>query len=224
MKNKLFLFLLILVITGSACKKDSEKAPSATITGQVVFNKQKLGLRSNGVQLELWQRGFELFSKIPVYVDQDGTFSAKVFNGNYKLTLLKGNGPWVDKTDTIDISVNGSADVEVNVDPYFLVNNATFTRNGSTINASFNVQSVNTSKPLELVRMYVGQTIITDQNNNAGTATKQAAVVDITQPVAMSVNVPGSLAAKDYVFVRVAVKTKDVGELVYSEPVKISLK
>lgn len=224
MKNKIFLFLLILVVTGAACKKDNVKAPTSTITGQVVFNKQKLGLRSNGVQLELWQRGFELFSKIPVYVDQDGTFSAKVFNGDYKLTLLRGNGPWADKTDTINVSVNGSADVEVNVDPYFLLNNAAFTRNASTINATFNLQRINTSKDLELVRIYIGQTIITDQNNNAGTATKLAAAVDITQPVALSINVPGSLAAKDYVFVRVAVKTRDVGELLYSEPVKVSLK
>ena len=225
MKSKLLFSTLILIIVLAGCKKDNLKEPTSTISGQIVFNKQPISVRSNGVQIELWQHGFQLFSKIPVYIDQDGTFSAKVFDGNYKLTLLRGNGPWADKTDTIDVAVNGSAVVDVSVEPYFVIGSETFQKSGTNINASLNLQRVNTSKALELVRIYVGQTNITDQNNNAGTAQQAAAVItDLSQPVTLSVPIPASLATKDYVFVRVGVKTVGVAELLYSKPQMVMLK
>jgi len=217
--------MLIPAILLAGCKKDNLKAPASTITGTIVFNKQALGLRSNGVQLELWQHGFQLFSKIPVYIQQDGTFSATVFDGNYKLTLLKGNGPWADKADSIDVNVNGSAQVELSVDPYFIIGSESFQKSGTNITSSFNLQRVNTSKALELVRIYIGPTNITDQNNNSGTAQKAASVItDLSQPVTLSIPIPASLAAKDYVFVRVGVKAVGVAELLYSKPQQIMLK
>jgi hypothetical protein len=225
MKYKLSFIIGIVVVLLAACKKDNFDPPESWITGKVVYNNLPLGVRSNGVQLELWQRGFANFSKIPVYVAQDGTFSANVFDGDYKLTRLKGNGPWADNTDTIDVSVRGSAVVDVPVDPFFIIRNETFSRTGTTINTSFNLQRVNTSRALEAVRLYIGATTIVDQNNNAANAQKAAsAVTDLTQPVTLSLNVPASLANRDYVFVRVGVKTSGVGEWLYSMPQKIALK
>src|SRR3954470_7127362 len=98
MKVKLFSsVVLLLVAVFLGCKKDNFKAPSSSITGKVVYQGQAVGLRSNGVQLEVWQHGYQLFSKIPVYLAQDGTFTVALFDGDYKVTLLKGNGPWADK-------------------------------------------------------------------------------------------------------------------------------
>src|SRR6266542_1412629 len=126
MKNKFSLIIFILVLTAfAACKKDDRNKPGATITGRVVYQGQPIGLRSNGVQLELWQNGYQLFTKIPVNINQDGTFSAAVFNGDYKLTRLKGNGPWADNTDTIAVQVTGTVSVDVPVDPYFIIKNET---------------------------------------------------------------------------------------------------
>jgi hypothetical protein len=225
MKSKLFYLLLIPASVLSSCKKDNKKAPDSTISGRVIYNNQPLGVRSNGVQLELWQYGYQLFSKIPVHVDQDGTFSAKVFDGNYKLTLLRGNGPWADNTDSINVVVSGHSNVDVPVDPFFIITDESFTRNGNTIDASFKLKQVNTSKALELVRIYIGQTLITDQNNNAANAQKlAAAITDLSQPVTLNATIPASLAGKDYVFVRVGVKTIGVGELLYSKPQQISIK
>lgn len=190
-----------------------------------MYDKQPLGVRSNGVQLELWQYGYQLFSKIPVYIDQDGTFSAKVFDGNYKLTILRGNGPWVDKMDSIDVKVSGAANVDVPVDPYFIIKNEKFERTGTMITATFNLQRVNTGKALELVRIYIGQTNITDQVNNATNVQKAAsAITDLNQPVTVSATIPASLSVKDYVFARVGVKAVGVAELLYSQPQIITLK
>ena len=209
----------------SSCEKDNYDAPASTLTGRVVYQDQPLGVRSDGVQLELWQSGYSLFTKIPVYVAQDGTFSASLFDGNYKLTRLRGNGPWADNTDTINIQVKGGTTVDVPVDPYFVIRNDNVQRSGNAINATFNIQRVNTTKDLEYVRLYVGQTMITDQVRNEGSSTKMPAdIADMSQPVTLSVNVPGSMASKEAVYARVGVKTVGVAELLYSQPVKINLK
>ena len=195
------------------------------IKGRVVYNNQPVGVRSNAVQLELWQSGYQLFSKVIVYVNQDGSFSAEMFDGTYKLTRLRGNGPWADNTDTINVTLNGTANVDVPVDPYFLVKSQTIARAGTTVNATVNLQRVNTTRALEAVRLYIGQTVITDLANSAGNIQVAAAAIpDITQPVTMSLAVPAALAAKDYVYARIGVKTIGVAELAYGEPVKIMLK
>lgn len=226
MKRNIFSIIgCAAVLLFSSCEKDNYDAPASTLTGRVVYQDQPLGVRSDGVQLELWQSGYSLFTKIPVYVAQDGTFSASLFDGNYKLTRLRGNGPWADNTDTINIQVKGGTTVDVPVDPYFVIRNDNVQRSGNAINATFNIQRVNTTKDLEYVRLYVGQTMITDQVRNEGSATKMRAdIADMSQPVTLSVNVPGSMASKEAVYARIGVKTVGVAELLYSQPVKINLK
>ena len=225
MKQKFSFTICVLVVFFLGCKKDNREAPKSWITGRVVYQNQPLGVRSNGVQLELWQPGYQIFSKLPVFVNQDGTFSANVFDGDYKLTRLRGNGPWADNTDTISISLRGTANVDVTVDPFFIIKNETFTRSGTNINTSFTLQRVNTSRTLEAVRLYVGSTIIVDQNNNAANAQKAAsAITDLTQPVTLSVAIPAALVDKGYAFVRVGVKTSGVAEWLYSLPQKINTK
>ena len=225
MKKKCLPFILILSIFLSYCKKDNLEPPSSTISGRIVYDKEPLGLRSNGVQLELWQNGYQLFSKIPVYVKQDGTFSASVFDGNYKLTLLKGNGPWADKVDTINVNVNGSVSVDVPVNPFFTIKNETFQKNGMEITATFNLKKIDDTKELEYARVYIGQTTITDQNINVANVTVPASsITDILKPITTSINIPASLSNKEYVFARVGVKTVGVAELLYSQPQLIQIK
>ncbi|RYY29657.1 MAG: DUF3823 domain-containing protein [Chitinophagaceae bacterium] len=217
MKNNIFYLLTILCTVVISCTKDNKDAPGATIKGTVKYGDVPVGVRSNGVQLELWQYGYQLFSKIPVHINQDGTFSAAVFDGKYKLTMLRGNGPWADKVDSMDVSVNGSTNIDVVVEPYFVIRNPAFQKIGNQVNATFTLQRINTTRPLELVRIYIGQTVITDQNNNAANAQKLAAAVpDLSQPVTLSATIPASLLNKKNVFVRIGVKAVGVGELFYS--------
>lgn len=225
--KRLFLssITILLVILLAGCEKDNFKEPTSVLKGRIVYQNEPLSLRSDGVQLELWQAGFQLYTKIPVFVAQDGTFSASLFDGEYKLTRLRGNGPWADNTDTINVSVKGNTVMDVPVDPYFVLRNPTFQKSGNNITGRVNLQRVNTSRNLEFVRIYVGQTMITDQVNNAGTATVTAsAITDLTQPVNLSVAIPASLATKDFVYARIGVKTLGVAELVYTQPQKIQLK
>ena len=225
--RKIFLatvgLAIFILVTG--CKKDNYDPPTSQLTGRVVFQGQPVGVRSNIIQLELWQSGFQLYTKIPVNVAQEGTFSAMLFDGDYKLTRLKGNGPWADNTDTINVQVRGATTVDVPVDAYFVVKGETFQKNGSNITTTFSLQRGNTSKNLEDVRLYLARTTIIDQNNQDAFVTKAAsAITDLTQPITLSVALPASLATKDYVFARVGVKIVGVSELAFSMPQKIALK
>lgn len=223
MKFHLIIAAVLLFITG--CKKDNKEPPSSTITGRIIYQGQPLSVRSGGVELELWQYGYQLRNKIPVYVKQDGSFSARVFNGSYKMTLLKGNGPWADMPDSIDVQVNGSVTADVTVDPYFIVHDVTYQRSGNNITATFRLQPVNTSRTLEAARLYIGQTTIVDQNNNMANASLPAnQIPDFGQPVTITAAIPAALQNKDYLFVRVGVKTNGVAELLYSLPMEMSNK
>src|SRR5688572_16723553 len=163
MKLKSILYIAAATFTVlMGCKKDNFDPPGSVLKGRVVYNGQVLGVRTptvnasggtttGGVQLELWQYGYQLFTKIPVYVNQDGTFSASLFDGNYKLVRL-GGAPWQNNTDSIDISLKGSLDIDVPVVPFFTISNATCTFNkaDSSITATFTVNNVVAGRTLEL--------------------------------------------------------------------------
>ncbi|MBE7175539.1 MAG: DUF3823 domain-containing protein [Mucilaginibacter polytrichastri] len=222
MKNLFYILLFSLVFF--ACKKDNYEPPKSQLTGRVVYNGQAIGVRSTGVQLELWQKGYALFTKIPVYVDQDGSYSSMLFDGDYKLVRLRGNGPWVDNTDSIDVKVNGNTQVDVPVVPHFTLANVSIQKSGDAVTATFTVQQANAASTLERVNLYLGTTTIIDNTRQDASAEKPAAEVVIGQPVTLSVPLPAALAGRDYVFARVGVKSGNSAESLFSAPLKIALK
>lgn len=221
MKKKTLLYLAIasaLVATG--CEFDNFEEPKSQLTGKVIYQDNPIGLRSNGVQLELWEHGHELFTKIPVFLDQEGNFSAMLFDGNYKMVLLRGNGPWVDNTDSIDVVVKGATTVNMPVTPYFVIENPSFERSGQTINATCNIKHVNTTRALENVTLFLGYTNIVDHGTFAE-RTEKTDVVDLSAPVTISVGIPNTLQGRNYIYARIGVRTVGTSEMIYSPVQKI---
>jgi hypothetical protein len=217
--------LLALMVGLSGCEKDNRTEPKSVLKGRIVHEGQAVGVRSNGVQLELWQRGYQLFTKIPVHVNQDGTFSASLFDGNYKLVRLRGNGPWIDNTDTIDVALRGTTEIDVPVVPYFVFKNDTYSKGEGKVSATFNLQQVNNTRTLERVNLYIGTTTIVDPNNNVGNAQEVAAkITDLSKPITLTVTIPANQAGRDYIYARIGVKTSGVGEMLFGLPQKIMLK
>ena len=110
-----------------SCGKDNYDAPSSTISGFVTHQGKPLQLKGTdqAIQLQLYQMGYELNEHIPVYVNQNGEFNVKTFDGNYKLITRDNNGPWENSRDTLDITLNGSqADLKLEVTPYFWINSS----------------------------------------------------------------------------------------------------
>src|SRR5688572_3222241 len=224
MKPYIYSLSAFLIMLLSGCEKDNLKEPKSTLTGRVIYQGQPVGVRSSGVQFELWQPGFQLFSKIPLNVAQDGSFSAVLADGDYKLVRTAGAGPWADNTDTINVNLNGSANVDVPVEPYFLIKNASFEKNGAAVKATFTIEINTSTKTLELAKLYIGPNLIVDQNNNSANVQTTAAAITLGQPVILNVNIPASIANDAYIFARVGVKTTGVAELLYTKPQKIQLK
>jgi len=74
------------------------------------------------------------------------------------------------------------------------------------------------------VKLYLGQTLIVDQNNSASTAEVLAAdITDLSQPITLTANIPAALASKGYLFARIGVKANGVAEYLYSQPEQIEL-
>jgi len=215
---------LFLLFAFTSCEKDNYQLPSATLTGQIVYNNQPVGIRSGGVQLELWQPGYALKTKIPVHVDQDGTFSASVFDGSYRLTYLAGNGPWVVTRDTLVVDVKGNTMVNFPVKPYFTVKNEAITAEAGKLLAAFNLEKIDDTRALQFAGLYIGTTAVLDNINNKQKVEVQAAsITSLTDPVKLSATLSAALASRDYVFARIGVKTSGVNELIFSPVVKIEL-
>lgn len=224
MKTKIYLSAILALFTMFyGCEKDNFDPPASMLTGKVVYQNQPVGVRSSAAQLELWQYGFKLRNKIAIYIDQDGTYSAALFNGDYKLVRLAG-APWENQTDTINVTVKGSTVVDVPVVPYFILNNVNIQKGTGIITATFIVQKVSTTKNLELVRLYLGKTMITDQNNNLVSTSVAATAITLGQTVTVTATIPAALASADYLYARVGVKASGIGELYYTAPQKIQLK
>ncbi|MEJ7767920.1 MAG: DUF3823 domain-containing protein, partial [Chitinophagaceae bacterium] len=220
----IYTLCAVSVFVFAGCEKDNLKQPESTLTGKVIYQGQPIGVRSLGVQFEIWQSGYQLFSKIPLNIAQDGTFSAVLFGGDYKLVRSVGAGPWADNTDTINVSLRGSTAVDIPVEPYSIIKNVSYERTGSSVKATFTIERNTTTRTLELARLYIGPNLILDQNNNAANVQVLASAITIGTPVSVTVNIPASIANDNFIFARVGVKTTGVAELLYTMPEKIQLR
>jgi hypothetical protein len=204
MKRKLYVFSVLLTVLLSACEKDNLKEPTSIISGNVTFQGLPIGVRSDRVQFEIWQRGFDFFTKIPLNIAQDGTFKATLHDGEYKLVRLPNAGPWANNTDTINVSLKGSAAVDIPVEPYFVIKNVNITSSGTNVVATFTVEKNGThSRTLEVMRLFVGCYYILDLGNNS--ASRDATGLVLGQPVTVTLAIPTPIATDDFIFARIGV-------------------
>ena len=222
MKNFAITLLAGLGLLAAGCAKDNITPPTSQLTGRITYQNQALNVRGSGnVQLELWQRGEYNRNKIQVFVAQDGTYSADLFDGDYKLTRLRDNGPWQNNTDSISVTVKGNTVVDVPVQPYFTIGTATIAKVGTNVTASFPVTKIGT-RDIEAATLFLSYRQFVDVSNQFATTSKYTAdLTNLSQPVSLSVAIPASV--KGTVYARVGVKTQGVGELIYSPVQQITL-
>jgi hypothetical protein len=221
-------FLMTLTATAglflAGCEYDNFDAPESKLSGSVVYDGKAIGVRNNGPRLELWQDGYPLKSAITVYINQDGTFSASLFDGRYKL-VRRGDSPWLQQaTDTLLVNVKGNTSIDVPVTPYFSITNYSFQKSGNTINAQFVVNKIVQSANVDLVRLYLGKSILTDQVQCELRADGNVGSLVFGQPTAIAGVIPDNLKNLDHVFARLGVKSTASGEYFYTPVQKIALK
>jgi hypothetical protein len=232
MKNYFLSILAVVLITAVvSCKKDNYDPPSVTLTGKLVYNGEAIGVEHDKVTFELYQHGFGKKGPMGNTFKQDGSYSMLMFNGEYKLIIPNGQGPfqWKQKDqggpDSLTINLNGNQSVDLQVTPYYMIRNPQLTAGGGKVTANFGIEKIimdGTARNIENVALYINKTQFVSGTDNNGSASVNGA--DITDPssVSLSVNIPSINPAQNYVFARIGLKIDGLEDRIFSPLVKLS--
>lgn len=227
MKKLLNISFLVLVgVVLASCALDNYDSPEAHLQGHLVYNGDPIEVSTNDVYFQLWEPGWENSVPINVNVDQDGSFSALLFNANYKLVFPSGQGPFMSNQDTLELVVKGGETVDLDVTPYYMVRNPQISGSGSTVNASCSLEQIITdanARNVERVTLYINKTQFVGPATNIALADLWGGdIVDIND-IDLSVGVPTIVPGQDYVFARIGLKIDGVEDMIFSPIQKIDL-
>jgi len=221
-KYKYILLFVIVVFTATSCGLDNYDAPQSRLHGKITYNGEALGLRGTGqaVRLQLYQDGYQLRDNIQVYVGQDGTFEALLFDGEYKLVTRDRNGPWVNTRDTIVVNLKGSTEVEVPVTPFFTIDNEDITLNGNVLNATFNVNKIVNTANIDYITLLVSKTSFVDDATNIARKDFKGLQAG-PQNLSLDISGNANVASAKALFARVGVRAVGADQAIYSEVVRL---
>ncbi|MDR2467235.1 MAG: DUF3823 domain-containing protein [Prevotellaceae bacterium] len=224
MKARILFVSTFVCLLFAGCEYDNFDEPGAVLSGRVVYNGNPVGVRTNGTQLELWQTGYQLYTKISVHIAHDGTFSASVFDGQYKIVRLAG-APWEDQWgDTIMINVNGNTVVDVPVKPYFIVRNESFRMESGAVTARLTIEKIVEAAEIQSVNLYLGKSVLTDQNRHEKVAGLNLSDYTAGSEATITAEIPENMKNDAYVFARIGVRSTLSNEFYYTQVLKVNLK
>lgn len=221
-------FQALLGVSLVSCALDNYDAPEAHLEGRLVYNGEAIAVSSNDVYFQLWEPGWQNVVPINVSVDQDGSFSAMLFNANYKLVFPSGQGPFVSNQDTLEVSVKGNEKMDLEVTPYYMVRNANISGAGTAVSATFGVEKIITderARDIERVSLYINKTAFVGPSGPTHIAASDLSGGSITDmsSISLNVTVPAIVPSQNYVFGRVGVKIAGVEDMIFSDVMKITL-
>lgn len=230
-----YIVLPALVFSLYSCKKDNYAPPGTLLTGAIMYKGDSINVERNQVPYQLYQYGFGKTGQIGgnTTFEQNGSFSQVLYNGNYKLIIPNGQGPFIWKQDSsgnpdsLAITLNGNQTVDLQVTPYYMIRNTQISANAGTVTATFKVEKIITdsalAKNIERVSLYVNKTQFVSGGDNI--AVQDMAGSDITDPnnITLHVTVPSINPVQNYIFARVGVKIANVEDMIFSPLEKIPL-
>ncbi|HVU59165.1 MAG TPA: DUF3823 domain-containing protein [Puia sp.] len=228
---KYFLGVLVLASVAS-CKKDNYSAPSSYLTGHLLYNSDTIQVERDQVPYQIYQYGFGKVAPISHTFTQDGSFSEVLYNGDYKIIIPNGQGPFIWKQtaggnpDTVNVSLKGNQSVDLQVTPYYMIRNASITISGGTATATCKVEKIITdanARDVERVSLYVNKTQFASNSDNIVKQDLAAADIADMNNVSLSVAVPAiTNPTQNYVYARIGVKIDGLEDMIFSQLVKIS--
>lgn len=229
MKTLYYIFLLGIILSMGSCEIDNYEEPDAQFTGAITYQGDTIRVAQNDVRFQLWQSGFGNEGPIDVHVSQDGSFSALLFKGDYRLKFINGQGPFraieqgAQQEDTIYLNLDGNTNMELEVTPFYIIENSQISVSGNTVNASIELQQVITdedAKEIEHVTLYLNTTRFVSANGDMHVARGDADLTDLDN-LSMTVDVPEGVT-QDYIFARVGVKIAGVEDMIFSPLQKLN--
>ncbi|MDO1512177.1 DUF3823 domain-containing protein [Maribacter confluentis] len=228
MKSKIYFLLLGTFLLVTSCELDNFDEPDAILTGNIVFNGEPIPVARNQVRFELWQSGYGTPAPIDVAVAQDGSFSSRLFSGNYKLAFLASEGPFIAPTDTIFFNLNGNTTRDFEVNPYFMIRNPQFSHASNIVSASCSLEQIVTgadARNVERVTLVINRTQFVDANSGGeGSIAQVDGDISDLNNISMSVEIPTDETKPDqnYIFARIGVKLQGVEDMIYTQVEKLT--
>ncbi|MBE7172277.1 MAG: DUF3823 domain-containing protein [Williamsia sp.] len=232
---KLNIFLTILAagcMLVLSCKKDNYEAPTSLLSGKLVYKGETFGVEKDQVPFQLYQFGFGKVGPIGQSFSQDGTYSALLFDGDYKLIIPNGQGPFLWKKtaagnpDTTVITMRGNQTLDLEVTPYYMIRTPQITAAAGKVNAVFKVEKIITdaanARNIESVGLYINRTQFASSGTNIAAATTAGAAIADPNNIALSVTIPALTPTQNYVYARIGVKIANVEDRIYSPVTKVS--
>jgi hypothetical protein len=238
MNTKYILLLFISCFLFVACEKDNYDPPATEFVGKLSYNGKPVPWNGNTETpaeaeiIQLYQDGFGKYAPINVRVTDDGTFKALLFNGEYKMIMRNMQYPFVFESwplnangglDTIYFTLNGKKEMDINVKPYFEINDIKSAVEGTNIVTTFNLNEVVPGAKVRAVYAYLHPTI----SVNKGTPLNQKLEnIDVSKPISIKIGVSSYRSRyinnfREYGFLRIAVELDKATEYMWSEIIQV---
>jgi hypothetical protein len=224
--------LLAALALFASCEKDNYTAPKSILSGRIVYNGEPVGVEYNQVRLQLWQPGFGKLAAIDAQIDQAGSYSALLFDGNYKMVFPQGRGPFMTvqkdavAKDTLFISINGNQQLDVEVMPYYMIRSPKFNAGENKVSVTLGLEKIITdvnAKDIESISLYINKTEFVSRATNVGAVDIAGTEINDLNSINLSANIPVLSPLQNYIFARVGVKIKGVEDMVFSPVEKVTL-
>lgn len=230
MKTINYIAVAVLLCLFASCEIDNYKAPNSFLKGRIVYHGAPIQVRSDEVRFQIWQSGFGTEGPLDSYINQDGYYSSRLFDGNYRLVFVNGEGPFktivtnAQQLDTIFVDLKGNQTMDIEVTPYYMIRNEQFSKSASAIVASCSLEKIITdanAKNIVRVSLYLNNTSWVSSD---GTEHVAAADGDFTNlnAINLSVNIPQGLLTKGFAYARIGVKIAGIQDEIYSSVKKIT--
>jgi hypothetical protein len=236
MKN-IFRYILFswAIISVVSCKKDNYNEPATFLTGSLMYKGDSVQVERNQVPYQIYQYGFGKVGQIGSNTTfaQDGSFSQVLFDGDYKLIIPNGQGPFLWKQtlsgapDSLAIGLKGHQTVNLEVTPYYMLRNVQIAASSGKVTATFKAEKIITdptmAKDIERVSLYINKTRFVSGGDNIAVTDLAGSVIADPDNITVTVTVPTIVPAQKYVFARVGIKIANVEDMIFSPLKEIPL-
>lgn len=233
-----FIILFVVAASLASCKKDNYDAPGSLLNGKIVYKGEAIQVEYNQVPYEVYQPGFGKVGPIgsgsnqaSTFFAPEGTYSMLLFDGDYKIVVRPGQGPFLwkqtaGKADTVLVALRGNQTLDLEVTPYYMVRTPSMAVSGRVVTGSFKLEKIITdinAKDVEKVSLYTNKTMFVSKTDNNAVIDLAGTTITDMNNIKLSVTVPAIVPTQNYVYARIGVKIVGVEDMIFSPVVKVTL-
>lgn len=228
-----FSFIAFLGVLTTSCTLDNYDAPNVSFKGRIVYKGEPIYVEADQVRFQLWQPGWGKLAPIDVAISQEGNYSAMLFSGKYKMIFPKGEGPFMTniinevQKDTVYLDVVSNSNTDVEVKPYFMLRNVSFSKGNNAVNAACGIEKIITdvnAKSIERVYLFINKTQFVSRANNIKSVDMAGSAITDVSKISLSVDVPNMSPTQNYVYARIGLKISGVEDMIFSAVQKVDYK